>query len=240
MNERAQAWWRRHAALLAAALLHAGLLWLILPYMIGGPPPPSDPVDVAMVPPAPLPKPVRPKPVPKPADRPAEPNATAGRLSLRPAPRLARVTQPPIDLKLPPPLLPKPPMSLPAASAPAPAGPPTGGAPGNGSGGGNGNGTGNGTQEGNDYLIRLKTYIDAHKGGDRHLEPHDADLVLTLDPDGRLTDIHVVSSSGDPAVDDEIVTQLKQMSPFPKPPAILFNATRPLLAVADKWIFARP
>jgi TonB family protein len=142
--------------------------------------------------------------------------------------------QPSLQLALPAPLLPKPPMSL-----PAPSGSPAAGAPGNGAGGaGNGNGTG--TQEGNDYLIRIKAYIDAHKGGNRYREPKDADLVLVLDQDGTLIDIHVVASSGDPSVDDEIVTQLKGMSPFPKPPPILFSAGNPHLAVADKWIFPRP
>lgn len=243
MNDRAQALWRRHAALLTAVLLHVGLLWLILPYLLSQPPPPlDDPVDVAMLPPpAPQPKPIRPKPVRlKPAERPAEKNASAGRPSLRPAPRLPRVTQPPLDLKLPPPLTPKPPMSLPVGSAPGPSGPPTGGAPGSGSGAGDGNGTGNGSQEGNDYLIRLKAYIDAHMSRDRHREPHDTDLLLVLDPDGRLTDIRVTASSGDPAVDDEVVTQLKQMSPFPKPPPILFSPSKPVLAVAETWFFPRP
>ena len=136
-------------------------------------------------------------------------------------------------LKPPDPLLPKPPMSLPAASgSSAP------GAHGNGPGG-DGNGVGNGSQEGNDYLIRLKAYIDARKGGARHLEPHDAELVLVLDQEGMLTDIHIVASSGDPLVDDEIMTQLRQMSPFPKPPAILFSPSKPLLSVVDKWIFPR-
>ncbi len=121
-------------------------------------------------------------------------------------------------------------------SLPAPSG---AGAPGAGSGG-NGIGTGNGSQEGNDYLIRLKAYIDSRKGGDRHREPHDTDVILVLDQNGMLTDIHVVASSGDPSVDDEIVAQLRQMSPFPKPPAVLFSASKPLLAVADKWIFPRP
>jgi TonB family protein len=125
-------------------------------------------------------------------------------------------------------------MSLPAAS-----GPPAAGAPGNGSGG-NGTGAGNGSQEGNDYLIRLKAYIDSHKDGARHREPHDADLVLVLDRDGMLTDIHVIASSGDPLVDDEIMTQLRRMSPFPKPPAVLFSSSKALLPVVDKWIFPRP
>ncbi len=125
-------------------------------------------------------------------------------------------------------------MSLPAAS-----GPPAAGAPGNGSGG-NGAGAGNGSQEGTDYLIRLKAYIDSHKSGARHREPHDAEMALVLDQDGILTDIHVVASSGDPLVDDDIVIQLRRMSPFPKPPAVLFNASKPLLPVVDKWIFPRP
>ncbi len=234
MTERTRAFWRRHAAFLTAVLLHVVLLWLILPYMIDqSPPPPIDPVDVAMVPPPP--KPIRPKPVhPKPAVRPAEKNASAGRPQFQPAPRLPRMVQPDLHLPLPDPLLPKPPMTLPVAS-----GAPASGAPGNGAGG-TGNGTGNGGQEGNDYLIRLKAYIDAHKGGDRHVEPHDADLVLVLDPNGVLTDIRVVSSSGEAAVDDEIVAQLKGMSPFPKPPAILFSATKQLLPVGEKWIFPRP
>ena len=131
-------------------------------------------------------------------------------------------------------MAPKPPMSLPVAS-----GTPAAGAPGNGSGR-NGAGTGNGGQEGNDYLIRLKAYIDAHRGRARHLEPHDADVVLVLDPDGTLTDIRVVSSSGDPSVDDEIVIQLRRMSPFPKPPPVLFSPSKQLLPVADKWLFPRP
>ena len=125
-------------------------------------------------------------------------------------------------------------MSLPVAS-----GLPAAGAQAYGSGG-NGTGAGYGGQEGNDYLIRLKAYIDAHKGRDRHLEPHDADVELVLDPDGRLTDIRLVSSSGDPLVDDEIVTQLRGMSPFPKPPSVLFSASKPLLPVLDEWIFPRP
>jgi TonB family protein len=65
-------------------------------------------------------------------------------------------------------------------------------------------------------------------------------LVLILDRDGVLTDIRVVSSSGDPLVDDDIVIQLRRMSPFPKPPAVLFSPSKPLLPVADKWIFPRP
>jgi periplasmic protein TonB len=224
--------WRRHGALLAAVLLHIGLLWLILPYMINRSEPlPSDPLDVAIAPPVPAPKP---KPIrTPPAVRPAETNASAARPHFQPAPRLARVFKPP-SLQLPAPLVEKPPMSLPAASAS-----PAAGAPGNGSGG-NGSGAGNGSQEGNDYLIRLKAYIDAHKGRARHREPNDADVVLVLDQDGMLTDIHVVSSSGDPVVDDEIMTQLRGMSPFPRPPAILFSASKPLLPVADKWIFPRP
>jgi len=128
----------------------------------------------------------------------------------------------------------KPPMSLPVAS-----GPPAAGAPGNGSGG-NGTGAGNGSQEGNDYLIRLKAYIDSRKSGARHRTPRDADVVLILDQDGMLTDIRVVSSSGDPLVDDNIVIQLRRMSPFPKPPAVLFSSSKPLLPIADKWIFPRP
>jgi TonB family protein len=124
-------------------------------------------------------------------------------------------------------------MSLPVA-----AGPPAAGAPGNGSGN-NGTGTGNGSQEGNDYLIRLKTYIDSHKSGARHRAPHDAHVVLVLDQYGMLTDIRVISSSGDPSVDDDVVTQLRRMSPFPKPPAVLFSPSKPRLPVADKWIFPR-
>jgi TonB family protein len=239
MNQRAQAWWRRHAALLAAVLLHVGLLWLILPYMINPTEPlPSDSVDVAMVPPAHLPKP---KPIRvTPAPRPAEKNASAARPYLKPAPRLAHVVQPPLRLPLPPPLVPKPPMSLAAVPGPPAPGGPASGSGGTGGGAGGGNGNGDGGREGIDYLIRLKAYIDAHKNGDRHREPNDADLVLVLDPDGRLTDLRVVSSSGDPSVDDEIMTQLKGMSPFPKPPAILFSPSKPLLPVADKWIFPRP
>jgi TonB family protein len=231
MNERARALWRRHAALLVAVLLHIGLLWLVLPSMINrSEPPPSDSVDVAIAPPVQPPKSIRVKP----AVHPAETNSSAGRPHLQPAPRLAHVFQPRLSLTLPAPLLPKPPMSLPAAS-----GPPAAGAPGNGSGG-NGAGAGNGSQEGNDYLIRLKAYIDSHKGGARHREPHDADVVLVLDQDGMLTDIHVVASSGDPLVDDEIMTQLRRMSPFPKPPAVLFSSSKALLPVVDKWIFPRP
>jgi outer membrane biosynthesis protein TonB len=232
MNERARASWRRHAALLVAVLLHIALLWLILPYMINrSEPPPSDSVDVAIMPlvPAPKPKPIRAPP----AVRRAETNSSAARPYLQPAPRLAHVSKPP-RLTLPAPMVQKPPMSLPTVS-----GPPATGAPGNGSGG-NGTGTGNGSQEGNDYLIRLKAYIDSRKGGARHREPHDADVVLVLDQDGMLTDIHVVASSGDPLVDDDIMTQLRRMSPFPKPPAVLFSSSKPLLPVVDKWIFPRP
>ena len=233
MNERVRVSWRRPATLLAAVLLHIGLLWLILPYMINRTEPlPSDTLDVAIVPPAQRPKPIRPRPMP--AVKPAETNSSAGRPHFQPAPRLAHLPQPQLHLTLPPPLAPKPPMALPVAS-----GPTATGAPGNGSGV-NGAGNGNGGQEGNDYLIRLKAYIDSHKGGARHREPHDADVVLVLDQDGMLTDIHVVSSSGDPSVDDDIVAQLRQMSPFPKPPAILFSPSKRLLPVADKWIFPRP
>ncbi len=231
MSERARALWRRHAMLLMAVLLHIGLLWLLLPFMINrSVPPTSDSVDVAIAPPMQAPKPVRAAP----AAHPAEANSSAGRPHLQPAPRLAHVFQPPIRLALPPPMVPKPPMSLPAAP-----GPPAAGAPANGSDG-NGAGAGNGSQAGNDYLKRLKAYIDSHKGGARHREPHDADVVLVLDQDGVLTDIHVVSSSGDPSVDDDIMTQLRRMSPFPKPPAILFSSSKPLLPVVDKWIFPRP
>jgi len=231
MNERARAWWQRHATLAAAVLLHIGLLWLILPYMVNrSEPPPSDPVDVLIAPPVPAPKP---KPIrTPPAERPAETNSSAAQSHLLPVPRLARVPKPP-RLALPPPLPTKPPMSLPVA-----AGPPAAGAPGNGSGS-NGTGTGNGSQEGNDYLIRLKNYIDAHKSGARHRTPNDAHVVLVLDKDGILTDIRVVSSSGDPLVDDDVVIQLRRMSPFPKPPAVLFSPSKPLLPVADKWIFPR-
>lgn len=234
MNDRTRASWRWHATLLAAVLLHIGLLWLMLGMITPPQPPLSDPVDVAMVPPAAPPKHIRPKPIPKPAVRPAERNDTAGRASLRPAPRLPRMVLPPLNLKPPDPLLPRPPMVLPASSVAS-----ASGRPGNGSGG-SGNGAGNGSQEGNDYLIRLKAYIDAHKGGDRHREPNDADLVLVLDPNGVLTDIRVVSSCGEPSVDDEIVIQLRRMSPFPKPPAVLFSASKPLLPVGEKWIFPRP
>jgi protein TonB len=231
MNERARASWRRHAALLVAVVLHLGLLRLLLPYMINrSEPPTSDSVDVAIVPPAQPPKRIRVTP----AAHPAETNSSAARPHLQPAPRLAHVFQPRLRLTLPAPLLPKPPMSLPAAS-----GSPAAVAPGNGSGV-NGAGAGNGSQEGIDYLIRLKAYIDAHKGGARHREPHDADVVLVLDQDGMLTDIHVVASSGDPLVDDDIVNQLRRMSPFPKPPAVLFSSSKTLLPVADKWIFPRP
>jgi len=232
MNERARASWRRHAAFLTAVLLHVGLLWLVLPYMINREqPPPGDSVDVAIVPPPP--KPVRPKPIPpKPAVKPAEKNATAGKPALQAAPRMPRLPQ--IHPKLPDPLPTKPPMTLPATSPPAASGPPGNGA------GGSGNGPGRGSQEGNDYLIRLKAYIDAHKSGERHREPNDADLVLVLDRDGVLTDIHIAASSGDPAVDAEIVAQLRRMSPFPKPPPILFDSTHDLLSVADQWIFPRP
>jgi protein TonB len=238
MNERARAFWRRHATFLMAVALHIGLLWLALPWLINRSEPlPSDPLDITIVPP---PKPVPPKPIaPKPVrivpvKRPAETNASASRPRLKPAPRLAHIVQPPITLPLPAPMAPKPPMSL-----PAPSGAPASGAPGNGSGG-NGTSAGNGSQEGIDYLIRLKAYIDGHKNGARHREPHDADLVLVLDQDGMLTDIRVISSSGDPSVDDEIMTQLKRMSPFPKPPAVLFGPSKTLLPVADKWIFPRP
>jgi periplasmic protein TonB len=235
MNERAQAWWRRHAALLAAALLHAGLLWLILPYMINRTEPlPSDPLDVAMVPPpVPPPKPIRITP----AVQPAEKTVSVAQPRLKPAPRLPRIKPAP-RLTLPAPLLPPPPMALPAVAGPPAAGVPPSGS--GGAGGGNGNGNGDGGQEGIDYLIRLKAYIDAHKNGARYVEPNDADLVLVLDPDGRLTDLRVVSSSGDPSVDEEIMAQLRQMSPFPKPPAILFSPSKQLLPVADKWIFPRP
>jgi protein TonB len=232
MHERTRALWRRHAALLAAALFHVGLLWLILPYMINrSEPPPSDPLDVAILPPVPVPKP---KPVrAPPAVRSAETNSSAAQSHIEPAPRLPRVPRPP-RLALPAPLPQKAPMTLPAAAAP-----PAAGAPGAGSGA-NGTGTGYGTREGNDYLIRLKAYIDAHKSGARHRTPRDADVVLVLDRDGVLTDIRVVSSSGDAAVDDNIVVQLRRMSPFPRPPAVLFSPSKPRLPVADKWIFPRP
>src|SRR6185437_14864178 len=142
MNERTRAGWRRRAALLAAALLHVGLLWLILPYMINrSEPPPSDPLDVAIVTPVPKPKPVRAPP----AIRNAETNSSAAQSHLEPAPRLPRVPRPP-RLELPAPLPQKAPMTLPAASAP-----PASGAQGAGSGA-NGTGAGYGTQEGNDYL----------------------------------------------------------------------------------------
>jgi TonB family protein len=235
MNERARAFWRRHATFVMAMLLHIGLLWLALPWLINRSEPlPSDPLDVTVVPPIQPPK-LPPKPVRVvPVKRPAETNASASRPQLHRAPRLARIVQPPISLPLPAPIVPNPPMSL-----PAPSGAPASGSPGNGSGG-NGTSSGNGSQEGIDYLIRLKAYIDAHKGRNRHWEPHDADVVLVLDPDGMLTDIHVVSSSGDPSVDDEIMLQLRRMSPFPKPPPVLFSPSKPLLPVADKWIFPRP
>jgi protein TonB len=235
MNERARAMWRRHAALLVAAIFHIGLL-LLLPSM-NPPAPPADPVEVAMTPPVPLPKP---KPIHSPpAVRPAETNSSAQRADFRPAPRLPRVLPPAHALTLPEPLAPRPPMALPAGSpGPATTGAPAGGS--GGTGGGNGTGAGNAGQEGNDYLIRLKAYIDAHKGRARHVEPNDADLVLVLDPDGMLTDIRIAASSGDPSVDDEIMNQLKAMSPFPKPPPVLFSGSRKLLSVADRWIFPRP
>jgi TonB family protein len=234
MNERARAFRRRHAALLAAVLLHAGLL-LILPYMINrSEPPPSEPVEVALAPPVPPPKPVRPKPVrPKPAARPAETNSSAGRPRFQPAPRLPHVVLPPIRLTPPTPVLSKPPMSLPAVSGASAVGP-----PGNG-GGGNGAGAGNGSEEGNDYLIRLKAYIDARKGWARYRGPYDAKVALVLDPDGRLIDMHIVSSSGDPQADDEIMTRLRGMSPFPRPPSVLFSASKPLLPVVDEWTWPR-
>jgi periplasmic protein TonB len=234
MNERARAWLRRHAMFLAAALLHVALLWLILPYLANQTEPlPSDPLDVSIVRPVPRPPP---KPIvrPKPAIRPAEKNSTEGRPRFQPAPRLAHITPPEIHLPLPPPVPAKASMTMPPAAAA-----PAAGAPGNGSGSGSA-GNGNGSQEGNDYLIRLRAYIDAHRNGERHREPHDADVVLVLDPNGVLTDIRVVSSSGDPAVDYEIMLQLRQMSPFPKPPPILFSPSKQLLPVADKWIFPRP
>ena len=57
----------------------------------------------------------------------------------------------------------------------------------------------------------------------------------------EITDRHSCrSSSGDASVDDDIVIQLRRMSPFPKPPAVLFTPSKPLLPVADKWIFPRP
>src|ERR1700761_9758572 len=100
MNERALASWRRHAALLAAVLLHAGLAWLFLPYMINrSEPPERDPVDVAIVQPARPPKPIQIKP----AVRPAEKNSQAARPRFQPAPRLAELFQPPPRLDLPPP-----------------------------------------------------------------------------------------------------------------------------------------
>jgi TonB family protein len=232
MNERGRASWRRHATWLMAVLLHIGLLWLLGPSMINRSGLlPSDPVDVAIVPPMQVSKPIRLKP----AERPAETNSSVARPYLQPAPRLAHVFQPRLRLTLPAPVLPKPPMSLPVASGPLAAG-----APGTGGADGNGIGAGNGSEEGNDYLIRLKAYIDSHKGGARHREPHDADVGLVLDQDGMLTDIRVVSSSGDPLVDDDIMTQLRRMSPFPKPPAVLFSPSKALLPVVDKWIFPRP
>jgi TonB family protein len=236
MTYRARVLWQRHATLLMAVLLHIGLLWLLASSVINqSEPPPADSVDVLIAPP-PVP---RPKPIPlKPAVRPAETNSTASRAHFKPAPRLAHVSLPEIHLPLPPPVPAKAPMVLPAVPGPPTAGAPAAGSGGNGAGAGNG--TGYGTQEGNDYLIRLKAYIDAHKGGDRHREPHDADLVLVLDPDGVLTDIRVVSSSGDPSVDDEIIVQLRRMSPFPKPPPVLFSPSKQLLPVMDKWIFPRP
>jgi protein TonB len=238
MNERVRASLQRHATWLAAMMLHIGLLWLILHSTINrAEPPPSDAVEVAMIPPPkpPAPKPPvqPPKPVrAKPAARLAETESSAARPRLRPAPRLDDIEQPPIDLALPDPLLPRSPMALPAGSAAA-------GAPSNGSGR-NGAGAGTGSREGNDYLIRLKAYIDAHKGRARHREPHDAEVALVLDQSGILTDIRIVASSGDPAVDEEIMTQLRQMSPFPQPPAVLFSPSKTLLSVADKWIFPRP
>src|SRR5271155_4925254 len=104
MNERWRASWRRHAALLAAVLLHVGLLWLLLPYMINrSEPPANDSVDVAIAPsvPAPKPKPIRAPP----AVRRAETNSSAAR-PFQPAPRLARVSKPP-SLTLPAPMVQK-------------------------------------------------------------------------------------------------------------------------------------
>ena len=234
MNERLRASWRRPAALLAAALLHIGLLWLILPYMINRTEPiASDTLDVAIVQPAPPPpKPIRPPP--KPAVRPADTNATAGRPRFQPAPRLPHVPRPSPPLTPPEPLPAKPQMVLPAA-----AGAPAAGPPGNGAGG-NGMGSGYGSREGNDYLIRLKAYIDSRRSGARHRTPRDADVVLVLDPDGVLLDLRIATGSGDQAADDDIVVQLRRMSPFPKPPAILFSPSKQRLPVADRWIFPRP
>src|SRR6185437_12020193 len=119
MKDRTRAWWRRHAALAAAALLHIVLLWLILPYLVNRTEPLDDSVDVAIVPPTQLPKPVHPKPAP----RPAEKNSTSGRPSFQPAPRLAHVPQPQINLPLPPPVPAKTDMTLPVASGTPAAGP---------------------------------------------------------------------------------------------------------------------
>lgn len=225
--------WQRPGTLAAAVLLHLGLLWLVLPLLAdSAEPPPSDPVEVVMAVPRQPPKPK--PPPPKPAERPAETNESAGRPGFQPAPRLPRIATPSFRLTPPVPLPSKPPMALPAASPPAASGP-------SGAGSGvRGRGPGTGGREGNDYLVRLKAFIDAHKSGDRHVEPNDAELVLVLDRDGVLNDIRVVSSSGDPAVDADIVYQLRRMSPFPKPPEMLFDPDRPLLSVADRWIFPRP
>src|SRR5271170_1454666 len=105
MNERWRASWRRHAALLAAVLLHIGLLWLILPYMINrSEPPPSDSVDVAIAPPVPAPKP-KPKPIrAPPAERRAETNSSSARPHLQPAPRLVHLFQPWLHLTPPAPM----------------------------------------------------------------------------------------------------------------------------------------
>jgi protein TonB len=233
---KARVSWRRYLALLAAVLLHVGILWFFASYVIDQTEAPgSDPVDVAIVPPAPSP----PRRIPPPKLVPStETAASGGRPHLLPAPRLSRVVVPGVHLELPPPMAPNPPMSFPAA-----AGTPVAGTAGNGSSGngaGAGAGSGDASREGTDYLIRLKAYIDAHKSGDRHREPHDADVILVLDPDGRLTDIHMSASSGDPAVDDDIIAQLRRMSPFPKPPAVLFGDSKTLLPLMDEWIFPRP
>ena len=128
-------------------------------------------------------------------------------------------------------------MSLPVAPQPPAASAP---AETSSSSGSNLAGNPDGSSDGDEYITRLHAYVDKHQdtlsdpGGQRL---NDAVVAIVIDRNGAVVHARVVETCGNRMIDNQILVELKQMSPFPKPPGILFGPTTQYISVTQLWFF---
>ncbi|GIL41902.1 energy transducer TonB family protein [Roseiterribacter gracilis] len=210
---------RSRRALTWSVLAHLALLGALLLQLGAGVAPPPDPLDVTLIDPPPKPKPKQ--------ESGGSPAPTARTPLAAPSIALARVPPPSVLPAVLPPV---------AVRAQAPVGSGVGQ-------GGVGTGTGRGAGPGNedDYVERLRRHFNARS---RSVEaPYDAPrfiqvrIVALIDQTGLLLRAEIQDGSGYARVDRAVLDQLRDMSPFPAPPAELhppFRITMPLAFQTDR------